>query len=48
MKFLTLYFLSGSLLLFAADPPKPFNTQKLTTPLLKPATALASMTVRSL
>jgi putative membrane-bound dehydrogenase-like protein len=45
MKRLALLFLFTGLLLNSAEPPKPFNTQKLTTPLLKPAVALAAMTV---
>ena len=45
MKQLTLLFLSTGLLLNSADPPKPFNTQELTTPLLKPTAALAAISV---
>jgi len=46
MKRLFLFnFLLGALLLHAEDNAKPFNTQKLTTPLLKPAEALKAMTV---
>ena len=37
--------LLGALLLQAEDKTKPFNTQKLTTPLLKPAEALKAITV---